>query len=361
MYTFRLAFSGDFLNEAGHDACGELPLSRLDACPYIKHSFVKSQAPTPGDSNYYRRFYSLVTTPAELQGQNGYVTIRPAVRRDVLASAAETLTAIGRSGAGYDKVDVASCSEFGVVLFNVPQALDHSTASTALLFLLALAKRLKSQERITREGRWDRQAAEIGQEIRGRTLGIIGFGHSGRELARLVAPFGMRLLSYSPHADPTQAAALGADLVSLDQLLRESDFVSIHARPRPENRHLLSAPQLALMKPTAFVVNIARGELIDQLALVEALRTGKIAGAGLDVFEVEPLPLNDPLLQLDNVIVTPHWNASTRDVWRTTGNAMVDGMLRIARGELPENIVNREVLENPRFQEKLRQFEVNRS
>lgn len=360
MHPFRLAFSGDFLNEAGQDACGELPLSRLDQFPHIQYDFVRTQTPTPGDADYFHRFYSLVTTPEELTGLDGYVVIRPAVRRDSLTAAAETLTAIGRSGAGYEKVDLAACNDLGVVLFNVPQALDHSTASTALLFILALAKRLKAQERITREGRWDRQAAEIGREIRQRTLGIVGLGHSGRELARLIAPFEMRLLAYSPHAQADQAAALGVELVPLERLLQESDFVSVHARPRPENRHLLSAPQFALMKSTAFVVNIARGELIDQPALAEALRTRQIAGAGLDVFEVEPLPLNDPLLKLDNVILTPHWNASTRDVWRTTGAAMVDGMIRISRGELPENIVNKEVLTSERFLEKLRRFEVNR-
>jgi len=129
--------------------------------------------------------------------------------------------------------------------------------------------------------------------------------------------------------------------------------VSVHARPRPENRHLFGAAQFARMKPTAMFVNIARGELVDQPALVQALQSGQIAGAGLDVFAVEPLPVDDPLTRLDNVILTPHWNASTRDVWRATGDNVTRSVLAIARGELPEHIVNREVLDRPGFQRKL--------
>src|SRR5439155_8225192 len=130
-------------------------------------------------------------------------------------------------------------------------------------------------------------------------------------------------------------------------------FVSLHCRLTPQTRHMIAAAQLALMKPTALFINVARGELVDQAALVRALREKQIAGAGLDVFEVEPLPLDDPLLTLDSVILTPHWNASTTDVWRATGKALADGMLRAARGQVPEHVVNREVLERARFQEKL--------
>lgn len=360
MRKFHLAFSGDFLNPQGADACGELPLDRLTDSGLVEYHFLQSQAPQPGDAEYYRRFYTLVTAGADLAGLDGFVVIRPAVGRAALAAAAETLTVIGRSGAGYEKVDLSACTEFGIALYNVPQALDHSTASTALLFMLALAKRLKQQEQITRAGRWDLQAQEIGDEIRGKTLGIIGLGHSGRELARLSSPFEMTLLAYSPHALPEEAARLGVRLVSLPELLAQSDFVSVHARPRPENRHLLSEGQFALMKPTAFIINIARGELIDQPALTRALQTRRIAGAGLDVFDPEPLAVDDPLLALENVIVTPHWNASTRYVWRTTGQAMVEGMLRAARGEIPANVVNREVLDSPRFREKLARFAANR-
>ncbi len=364
MRTFRLAISGDILNEHGEDACGGLPLSKLDAAPHIRYDFTLDHAPRPGDTGYWRRFYSLEISPHDLaggdgRGIDGLIPLRPWLKRLVLEGAAGTLVVVGRSGAGYDKVDVAACTDCDVALFNAPMALNHPTASTALLFMLALAKRLFSQERITRAGRWDLQTAELGDEILGRTLGIVGLGHSGRELARLVGPFNMRILAYSPHADSAQAAALGVDLVPLDRLLRESDFVSVHARPRPENRQMLGTAQFALMKPTAYFINIARGELVDHEAMVDVLRHRKIAGAALDVFEVEPLPVDDPLIGLDNVILTPHWSASTRDVWRATGQAMVEGMLRVSRGEIPEDIVNRDVLDRPGFRDKLSKFREN--
>jgi phosphoglycerate dehydrogenase-like enzyme len=359
--TFRVALTGDFLNEAGACAYGDAGLPLLEGKPHVRCRFLREHAPRAGDPSYWGRFYSLEVTPEQLADSDGLVVLRPAVRRSAFARGAADLVVIGRSGAGYDKVDVAACTENDVALFNAPLALNHPTASAALLLLLALAKRLPQQERVARRGRWDLQAEVMGGELEGRTLGVIGLGHSGRELVRLVAPFAMRVLAHSPHADPAQAAALGVRLTSLEELLREADFVSLHCRLTERTRHLLGREQLALMKPTAYLVNVARGRLIDQAALVEALRARALAGAGLDVFEVEPLPVDDPLLSLDNVIVTPHWLASTADVWRATGRAMAEGMLRAATGQVPEHVVNPEVLGRPGFQAKLARFAENRA
>jgi phosphoglycerate dehydrogenase-like enzyme len=357
--TFRLAYTGDFLDENGAVACGDAGLETLDAAPFIQRWFLRDLAPTPGDSSYWSRFYSLRVQPEHLRDVDGLVVLRPSVPREAFAEGAGALTVIGRSGAGYDKIDLDGCTENGVAVFNVPRALDHSTASTALLFLLALAKRLKEQEAITRAGHWDRQTSVMGHEIRRRTLGIVGLGNSGRELARLVSPFEMRLIAYSPHAEPAQAEALGVRLTTLDEVLSESDFVSLHCRLTHATRRLIGTAELGRMQRSAYLVNVARGEVVDQSALIEALRARRIAGAALDVFEVEPLPANDPLLGLDNVILTPHWSASTADVWRATGMAMAAGMLRAARGEIPENVVNPEVLDRDDFRRKLARFEEN--
>jgi phosphoglycerate dehydrogenase-like enzyme len=355
-----LAITGDFLNERGEDACGGLPLHLLDATEHVEYRILHDHAPQPGDRDYWQRFYSLELQPPHLVDLDGLVVLRPWLKRATLQTARDRLVVVGRSGAGYDKVDVAACTDCDIALFNAPLALNHPTASTALLFMLALAKKLFAQDKVTRAGRWDLQAEVLGEEILGRTLGIVGLGHSGRELVRLVAPFSMKIAAYSPHADPAEAQALGVELVTLNELFRRSDFVSVHARPRPENHRMIGAHQFALMKPTAYFVNIARGELVDETALVEVLRNRRIAGAALDVFEREPLPVDDPLIQLDNAILTPHWSASTRDVWQATGRAMIDGMLRASRGELPENIVNRDVLDRPGFQTKLARFKANR-
>jgi phosphoglycerate dehydrogenase-like enzyme len=359
MPTFRIAFTGDFLNEDGQSAYGDISLSLLDSQSYIKYHFLKEHTPKKNDPSIWERFYSLEVTAEQIADIDGLVVLRPWVKHAAFARGSKDLVVIGRSGTGYDKIDLETCTKNDVALFNAPLALNHSTASSALLFMLALAKRLPEQERITRAGRWDRQAEVMGSEIQGRTLGIIGLGHSGRELVRLVAPFAMRVLAFSPHADPDQARALGVQLTSLEDLLRQSDFVSLHCRLTPRTRRLIGAAQLNFMKSTAYFINVARGELIDQSALVAALRDRRIRGAALDVFEVEPLPAGDPLLELDNVILTPHWSPATTDVWRATGQAMAQGMLRAARGEVPEHVVNIDVLNRPGFRAKLERFVEN--
>jgi phosphoglycerate dehydrogenase-like enzyme len=361
MRTFRIALTGDFLNEQGASAYGDLSLSLWAEKPFIQHDYLKDLAPRPGDASYWSRIYSLEITPQHIDGIDGLVVLRPWLKRSAFLNGAKDLVIIGRSGTGYDKIDLGACTENDVALFNAPEALRHSTASSALLFMLALAKRLPEQERIARAGRWDLQAGVMGSELQGRTLGIVGLGHSGRELVRLVSPFAMRVLAFSPHADPIRAREMGVKLVTLDEVLRESDFLSLHCRLTSQTRRMIGSAQLALMKPTAFFINVARGELVDQEALVSALRERRIAGAGLDVFEVEPLPLDDPLLSLENVILTPHWLPATTDVWQATGRAMAEGMLRAARGEVPENVVNSEVLSRPGFRAKLARFQENRS
>jgi phosphoglycerate dehydrogenase-like enzyme len=361
LQPFRVAFTGDFLDASGASAYGDVGLERLTSQPHLRAHFLTDLAPKPGDSGYWTRLYALQVDAAHIADIDGLVVLRPWVTRKTFAEGAHRLVVIGRSGAGYDKIDLAACTEHGVAVFNAPMALNHSTASSALLFMLALAKRMKVQERITRLGRWDLQASVMGHEIEGRTLGIIGLGHSGRELVRLVAPFGMQVVAYSPHADPDVARNLGVRLTSLDDVLRAADFISLHCRLTSETRRLIGVAQLALMKPSAYFINVGRGELVDQPALVAALRAGRIAGAGLDVFDVEPLPPSDELFHLENVIVTPHWSASTADVWLATGTAMVDGMLLAARGERPDNVVNPEVFDVPAFVQKLAQFEQNRA
>jgi phosphoglycerate dehydrogenase-like enzyme len=179
------------------------------------------------------------------------------------------------------------------------------------------------------------------------------------ELARLVAPFHMNLLAYSPSADPLQAEALGVELVDLDTLLRSSDFVSLHCRLEARTRGMLGARELGLLKPTAYFINVARGELVHEDELIRILREKKIAGAGLDVFETEPLPVSSPLLKLDNVILTPHWLPSTHRAARATRDLMVQNVLRVARGLVPQNVVNPEVLRQPGFRAKLARFAAN--
>ncbi|MBI1282587.1 MAG: dehydrogenase [Anaerolineaceae bacterium] len=360
MRPFHLAITGDFLNEQGTSAYGDLGFGAMESCPFIDIHYIMEHAPRANDPSYWDNLYSMEVKAEHLKGMDGLIVLRPYIRAHAYAGA-ENLTVIGRSGAGYDKIDVPACTANDVLLFNLPNTLNHSTASTALMFILALTKNLMAQDRVTRAGRWDLQAEVLGTEIERKTLGIIGLGASGRELARIIAPFNMRILAYSPHAEPEQAAALGVELTSLETLMRKSDVVSIHASLTPDKYHMIKAEHLAMMKPKAFFVNVARGALVDQAALVKALQERKIAGAGLDVFEVEPLPADDPLTKLDNVLLTPHWAPATSDIWTAGGLLMAQCMLDAAQGKIPPNVINKSVLDSAKFQAKLARFVENQA
>ncbi len=339
---FQAGFSRDFLDEAGHLAYPDIGLPLLDASDRVRYRFLAE----PGAQ----------ITPDQIKGLNGLVIIYPSVTRETFAQGAADLVVIARCGVGYDRVDVDACTDNDVALTNAPLAMRRPTAAGSLLYLLMLSKRIAELDRLVRQGRWDQRASVQGVELQGRTLGIVGLGQSGSELARLVAPFEMRLLAYSPHADPQAAAALRVQLVSLDQLLREADFVCLHCRLTPETRGLIGARELALMKTSAYLINMARGPVVDHAALVAALRQRRIAGAGLDVFYAEPLPGDDPILQLDNVILSPHWLAATPDVYREAGRTSCQALLRAASGQVPANIVNPTVVDRPGFQAKLARF-----
>lgn len=361
MRTFRIAITGDFLNVDGKGAYGDLGFELMDTTPFIQYRFLMDHAPRANDPAYWDQIYSMEVTTDHIANIDGLIVLRPWIKSKLFAGGAGDLTVIGRSGAGYDKIDVQALTENDIALFNLPNILTHATASSALMFMLALAKRLPQQDRATREGRWDLQSQVMGSEIEGRTLGIIGLGASGRELVRLVAPFNMRVIAYSPNADPAQAAALSVRLTSLEEVMRESDYISLHSNLTPEKRKMIRAEHFALMKPTSYFINLARGALVDQQALVEVLRERRIAGAGLDVFEIEPLPVDDPLIRLDNVILTPHFAPATSDIWTAGGKQISRCMLQAARGEVPDKVVNKEVLERPGFQKKLARFLENRA
>ena len=339
---FKCAFSRDFLNDEGDLAYGEIGLHLLDESPWVAHHFLSE--------------YNDVITPEQITDADGLVIIYPHVTTETFAQGAERLTVIGRCGVGYDRLDLDACTQADIAVTNAPEAMRLPTASASLMFMLVLAKRLMDLDRLTRAGRWDLRGEVQGIELRGKTLGIVGLGQSGRELARLVAPFDMQLLAYSPHANPEQARQLQVELVSLEKLLDEADFVCLHCRLTKETQGLIGAAQLAMMKPTAYLINMARGPVVDHEALVKALTERRIAGAGLDVFYQEPLPGDDPTLKLDNVVLAPHWAAGTLDVFREAGTTNCRVMLQAAQGQVPDNIVNPEVIDRPGFQAKLARF-----
>jgi phosphoglycerate dehydrogenase-like enzyme len=359
MQTFKVFFTGDYLDESGTVTAGDIGLEELAALGYIETGFLTHQQPKTGDDTYWDRLYSLEIKAEDVARANAIVIFRPWVKVSAFVNGAEKLVAFARAGAGYDKIDLAACTENDVVVFNTPDTLTHSTASAALTLLLALAQKLPQQQELVRAGRWDRQSEFLGDDLVGKTLGIVGLGKTGSELARLVMPFHMRLLAYSPSADPQQAEAAGVELVELETLLRASDFISLHCRLNESTRGMLGKRELRLCKPTSYLINLGRGELIQEKFLVEALREKWIAGAGLDVFETEPLPLSSPLLALENVILTPHWLPSTRRAAAATRDTVVRNVMRVAQGLVPQNVINPQVLARPGFRSKLGRFAQN--
>jgi D-3-phosphoglycerate dehydrogenase len=256
------------------------------------------------------------------------------------------LKVVARFGVGYDGVDVAACTAAGVLVTITPDGVRRPVAVAALTFVLALAHKLLVKDRLTRAGRWAEKLNHIGVGLTGRTLGIVGFGNIGRELAGLAKPFGLRVVAADPWANPETA---GVPLVPLEHLLREADFVCVCCALTDDTRHLLNAERLALMKPTAYLVNVARGPVVDQAALTLALRENRIAGAGLDVFDPEPVSPDDPLLALDNAILTPHAVCWTDECFAAIGRSAVQSLLDVAGGRVPRHVVNREALPHPRL------------
>jgi phosphoglycerate dehydrogenase-like enzyme len=356
MREFMLNFTGDYCDTTGKPV-SDLAWDLLDQAPQIRCGFLTDQQPIAGDSTYQDLLYSMQITPAHVASSNGIVICRPWVKESAFSRGAGNLVGIGRAGIGYDKIDLTACTANDVVVFNSPFGLTHSTASAAMFFILGLSKRYLLQERIVRDYRWDRQKDALGDDLAGQTLGIVGLGQTGLELARLIAPFGMRIIAYSPHADSTKAKDFGVTLVeSLERVLCESDYISLHCRLSEKTRGLIGERELSLMKATAYLVNVARGELVDEAALARFLHEKRIAGAGLDVFEIEPLPLASPFMTLDNVMLTPHWLASTRQAGRATIMPIIQGMVRISRGELPDNVLNPDVLGRQGFKAKLARY-----
>jgi D-3-phosphoglycerate dehydrogenase len=266
------------------------------------------------------------------------------------------LTVVARFGVGYDNVDVPACTRNHVLLTITPDGVRRPVAASALTFLLALSHRLLVKDRLTREGRWAEKLDHMGVGLTGRTLGVIGLGNTGRELFVLARPLEMRHVAFDPYASRESAAALGVELMGLDDLLTVSDFVCVCCALTDETRHLLNAERLARLKPTAFLINVARGPIIDQAALTRALQERRIAGAGLDVFEPEPIDPHDPLLSLDNVILAPHALCWTDELFLGNGRAACQSILDVAAGRAPKHVVNRAVLNDPALQAKLRRY-----
>ena len=268
----------------------------------------------------------------------------------------ERLAVVARYGVGYDTVDVDACTRSGVLLTITPDGVRRPMASSYIAFMLALSHKLMDKDRVTRAGRWEEKFSHMGMGLTGRVLGMVGLGNIGREVLALARPFEMRHLAYDPYVSEKEATAAGAELVDLETLLSTSDIVCICCLLNDETRHLINAERLALMKETSYLISAARGPIVDQRALTAALSEGRIQGAALDTFDPEPPAPDEPILTLDNVIVTSHVMPYTDQFVRGIGESASRAILDVAAGRIPQYVVNRSVEDDRRLQEKLRRY-----
>ena len=308
----------------------------------------------PGLEVDYLRESPRELAPEHVAGYDALLLLAnvPRLPAESIASG-ERLVHVARFGVGYDNVDLDACTRAGVVVTITPDGVRRAMAGAAMTFMLALSRKLLVKDRLTREGRWAERFGYNGIGLTGRTLGVVGLGNIGRDLLQLAAPFDMRHLAHDPYVDAEEAARLGAELVDLEQLLCASDFVCLACLLNDETHHLINSERLELMKSSAYLINVARGPVVDQAALYEALRERRIAGAGLDVFEHEPIDPDDPILELDNVIVSPHAIGTTDETLLLVGQSACQAVLDVAAGRLPNHVVNRDVLEEPSFTARL--------
>jgi glyoxylate reductase len=257
-----------------------------------------------------------------------------------LIEAASRLRVIAVAAAGYNLVDVAAATRRGILVTNTPGVLTETTADMAWALMLAVARRVAEGDRFVRAGQWTGVywSLMLGTDVHGATLGILGLGRIGKAVARRARGFDMRVLYHNRQPDP-EADHLGATYRPKADLLRESDFVVLAVPLSPETRHLIGAPELALMKPTAFLVNVARGPVVDEAALVEALRARRLAGAALDVFEDEP-KVHTGLTDLESVVLTPHVGSASRATRLRMATTAAENCVAALQGRRPPNLVN---------------------
>ena len=340
---FTVGVTRDFISASGELAYKDIGLGLLDAEARCRQSF-------------FAEHHSPVQ-PDQIASIDAALSLTPGWTAETFAQGAERLLIVSRFGVGYDMCDVAAMTANNVLLTITPGATDLPVAGGVLAMMLALSRRLIAKDRLVREGRWAERAHYQGTEISGKTLGIVGFGGAGRELRRLVAPFGMKVLACDPYVADAMLTEHGVErAASLADLFSRSDYVSVHCLLNEETKGLIDRELFVRMKPTAYFLNAARGPIVNETDLIEVLRAGKIAGAGLDVFEQEPPLLDNPLLAMDNVILAPHSICWTDECFQAIGHSAARSILAVLRGERPFGLLNPEVLERQGFQVKLQRL-----
>ena len=338
MRPFIVTLTADFYDSTGAPKYRDIGLSLLAEQPHIEQRVFKEHRKQIGAD--------------QVGDAQGVIVLTPTVTAESV-SQADNLLVMARFGVGYDSVDVKACTAADVLVTITTGAVDRPVAEATVGWMIALSHHVRIKDRLVRTGQWDERSKHMGRELRDRTLGVIGLGGIARKTIDLLRGFGMKPpIAFDPYVDEKLAATLGARLVSLEELLRQADFVSIHCPLTEKTRGLIGARELALMKPDAYLLNTARGGIVDEDALYDALKHQRIAGAALDCFAQEPVTTPHRFGELENVLLAPHSIAWTDELFRDIGQAACQVMVDLSLGVKPRTVVNPEVLERPGFQAK---------
>jgi len=294
-----------------------------------KHEVVFSELDPKGLLNEIEKYDALV------------IRSRTKVTKEVIKKG-KNLKVIGRAGVGVDNIDVPEATKRKIPVVNAPGGATVSVAELTFAHMLSLARNLSKSDKTMKNGEWEKKTLK-GTELCDKTLGLIGSGRIGTEVGKMAIAFGMKVIVYDPYLSKETAEEQGFELADLDSLLKNSDFISIHTPLTDETKKMIDEKEFKKMKNTAFIVNCARGGIIDENALYNSLKEGKIRGAALDVYENEP-PKNSPLLTLDNIVFTPHIGASTKEAQIRAGTITAEQVLKVLKNEKPDFCVNREIV-----------------
>lgn len=333
---FKVMLSADFLDEDGRPIFPDFDLTPLRQSG-IELSFLSRRDRVDA---------------AELAGTDVLILLLSRFDRESVPADGR-LALVARFGMGLDNVDIDTCTSHGIAVINTPDGARRSMGVAAITLMLALVGNLIPKQTIGRSGDWTMRNRYNGRGLVDRVLGSIGFGNIAQEMFALAQPFGMRHLAANQSGQHPNARSLGVSLTDVDTVFRESDIVVLNCPLTSETHHLANARRLALMKPSAYLINVARGQVVDQAALIDVLRARRIAGAALDVLEREPPDPADPILQLDNIIITPHSLGWTDQLFAHCGAIDVAAALAVRDGRVPNSLLNPEVAWHPRFKERL--------
>lgn len=333
-----VGISRDFLGADGMNVWGDIGLDGLDAAG-IGWEYLPETVPE--------------LRPDDVDGRPAVLFAAPSVTAATFEGVDRPPLVLARFGVGYDAVDLDASTRAGVAVTITSDGARRPVATAALGMLLGGLLNLGIKDRLVREGRWDERSAWMGRGLTRTTVGVVGFGSAGTDLAGLLAPFDVELLAYDPYCPLERAEEFGARLVGREELAARSDAIVVLAALTPETHHFVDEGFLTLMRPTATLVNVARGPIVDEGALIAALRTGVIRAAALDVFEEEPLPTDSPLRGLDNVLLAPHCVGWTDEMSRGNGDSAVGAIVDAMAGRAPRFVVNRAVLNGDRWRAHL--------